>query len=97
MTGKILHRDISENNIIISDRDKADGFSGILIDLDLAKEVHSGRSGARHQTGTMEFMAIDVLRQADHTYRHDSKIVFLRTYMDLRVSRTGKRVWVQAR
>ncbi|OJD17655.1 hypothetical protein AJ78_02246 [Emergomyces pasteurianus Ep9510] len=53
----ILHRDISENNIIITDPDKADGHSGMLIDLDLAKEVGSERSGARHQTGTMDFMA----------------------------------------
>ncbi|SLM36384.1 protein [Lasallia pustulata] len=53
--GKILHRDISENNIIITDPKEADGFTGMLIDADLAKEIGSGRSGARHQTGTMEF------------------------------------------
>ncbi|EDN02501.1 predicted protein [Histoplasma mississippiense (nom. inval.)] len=52
-------------------QDQADGHSGMLIDLDLAKEVGSGRSGARHQTGTMEFMAIEVLLNIDHTYRHD--------------------------
>lgn len=66
----ILHRDISENNIIITDL-KKDGFSGMLIDLDLAKELGSGRSGARCRTGAMEFMAIEVLRDTDHTYRHD--------------------------
>ncbi|EQL28197.1 hypothetical protein BDFG_09031 [Blastomyces dermatitidis ATCC 26199] len=71
LDGNILHRDISENNIIITDPEKADGHSGMLIDLDLAKEVGSGRSGARHQTGTMEFMAIEVLLNIDHTYRHD--------------------------
>ena len=43
----------------------------MLIDLDLAKVLGSGRSGARHQTGTMEFMAIEVLQGIDHTYRHD--------------------------
>lgn len=69
--GKILHRDISENNIIITDPKEADGFTGMLIDVDLAKEIGSGRSGARHQTGTMEFMAIQVLRGVAHTYRHD--------------------------
>lgn len=41
----------------------------MLIDLDLAKAIGSGRSGARHQTGTMEFMAIEVLLGIDHTYR----------------------------
>lgn len=71
VTGKILHRDISENNIIITDPEKANGFSGMLIDLDLGKEVSAGCSGARHQTGTMEFMAIQVLRKVAHTYRHD--------------------------
>lgn len=74
--GKILHRDISENNIIITDPREADGFKGILIDEDLAKEIDSGRSGARHQTGTMEFMAIEVLQRVAHTYRHDLESFF---------------------
>ncbi|EQL32563.1 hypothetical protein BDFG_05299 [Blastomyces dermatitidis ATCC 26199] len=76
LDGNILHRDISENNIIITDPGKADGHSGMLIDLDLAKEVGSERSGARHQTGTMEFMAIEVLLNIDHTYRHDLESFF---------------------
>ncbi|KAK3177211.1 hypothetical protein OEA41_008540 [Lepraria neglecta] len=74
--GKILHRDISENNIIITDPKEADGFTGILIDQDLAKEIGSGPSGARHQTGTMEFMAIEVLRLVSHSYRHDLESFF---------------------
>lgn len=73
--GNILHRDISENNIIITDL-KKDGFSGMLIDLDLAKELGSGRSGARCRTGAMEFMAVEVLRDTDHTYRHDLESFF---------------------
>jgi serine/threonine protein kinase len=71
-----LHRDISENNIIITDPKEADGFTGMLIDEDLAKEIGSGRSGARHQTGTMEFMAIQVLQRVAHTYRHDLESFF---------------------
>ena len=74
--GGILHRDISENNIIITDPKQADGFMGMLIDLDLAKVLHSERSGARHQTGTMEFMAIQVLQGVAHTYRHDLESFF---------------------
>lgn len=74
--GKSLHRDISENNVIITDPKKADGLTGMLIDLELAKEVGSGPSGARHQTGTMEFMAIEVLRRVSHTYRHDLESFF---------------------
>ncbi|OAA34135.1 serine/threonine-protein kinase Sgk2 [Beauveria brongniartii RCEF 3172] len=76
LKGRILHRDISSNNIIITSPEKADGFKGMLIDLDLAKERDSGPSGARHQTGTVQFMAIEVLRGVDHTYRHDLESFF---------------------
>ncbi|EEH18170.2 hypothetical protein PABG_00733 [Paracoccidioides brasiliensis Pb03] len=76
LDGNILHRDISENNIIITDPDKADGHSGMLIDLDLAKEVDSGRSGAQHRTGTLEFTEIEVLLNIDHTYWHDLESFF---------------------
>ncbi len=34
------------------------------------------RTGGRHMTGTMEFMAIDVLRGVEHTYRHDLESFF---------------------
>ncbi|KJZ70169.1 hypothetical protein HIM_10429 [Hirsutella minnesotensis 3608] len=74
--GNILHRDISSNNIIITKPEMADGYKGMLIDLDLAKVADTGPSGARHRTGTMQFMAVEVLRQADHTYRHDLESFF---------------------
>lgn len=76
--GNILHRDISSNNIIITNHKTADGdgFRGMLIDLDLAKVRDGGPSGARHQTGTMQFMAIEVLQGVDHTYRHDLESFF---------------------
>ncbi|KAG9249704.1 serine/threonine-protein kinase Sgk2 [Emericellopsis atlantica] len=76
VTGNILHRDISSNNIIITKPEMAGGFKGMLIDLDLAKVRDSGPSGARHQTGTMQFMAVEVLRMVDHTYRHDLESFF---------------------
>ncbi|EHK41528.1 hypothetical protein TRIATDRAFT_181068, partial [Trichoderma atroviride IMI 206040] len=76
VTGNILHRDISSNNIIITDPATADGFKGMLIDLGLAKIRDSGPSGARQQTGTMQFMAVEVLRMVDHTYRHDLESFF---------------------
>ncbi|KJZ69638.1 hypothetical protein HIM_10977 [Hirsutella minnesotensis 3608] len=75
LKGNILHRDISENNIIITERETT-GHTGMLIDLDLAKELGSGRSGARCRTGTMEFMAIEVLLGISHTYRHDLESFF---------------------
>ncbi|KAI9770965.1 MAG: hypothetical protein M1840_002669 [Geoglossum simile] len=74
--GKILHRDVSVNNVIIADAESGEGPRGMLIDLDLAKELGSGPSGARHRTGTMEFMAIEVLKRKAHTYRHDLESFF---------------------
>ncbi|CZR65577.1 uncharacterized protein PAC_15477 [Phialocephala subalpina] len=74
--GKILHRDISENNIIITDRTVEEDSEGRLIDLDLAKELDSMPSGASHRTGTMQFMAIEVLQGKGHTYRHDLESFF---------------------
>ncbi|KAL8788263.1 MAG: hypothetical protein Q9213_001783 [Squamulea squamosa] len=88
MKGKILHRDISENNIIITDPKEAGGFTGMLIDEDLAKEIGSGRSGARHQTGTMEFMAIQVLQRVAHTYRHD-----LESFLYVLLWMCARRAW----
>ncbi|KAK0709610.1 hypothetical protein B0T26DRAFT_814228 [Lasiosphaeria miniovina] len=70
IAGNILHRDISSNNIIITESKTKNDFKGMLIDLDLAKVRDSGPSGARHQTGTIQFMGVEVLRKADHTYRH---------------------------
>lgn len=48
----------------------------MLIDVDLAKEVGTGRTGALHQTGTMEFMSIQVQRKVALTYRHDLESSF---------------------
>ena len=74
--GKILYRDISENNIIITEAATTGDPKGMLIDLDLAKELDSLPSGASHRTGTMQFMAIEVLQEKGHTYRHDLESVF---------------------
>ncbi|KAL1972135.1 hypothetical protein VTN31DRAFT_7354 [Thermomyces dupontii] len=75
LDGKILHRDISESNIIITDREKT-GFAGMLIDMDLAKELDQGRSDVPRPIGTTQFMAIQVLLNEDHTYRHDLESFF---------------------
>ena len=74
--GKILHRDISLNNIIITRPETADGFKGMLIDLNLVKVKDSGLSGARYQTGIMQFMVVEVLRMADYTYCYNLKLFF---------------------
>lgn len=74
--GRILHRDISENNIIITDHAVEGDPIGRLIDHDLVKELDGVPSGASHRTGTMQFMAIDVLQGKGHTYRHDLESMF---------------------
>ncbi|KKF96707.1 Protein kinase domain protein [Ceratocystis platani] len=76
VNGKILHRDISPANIIITNPETANGFKGMFIDLDLAKVRDSEPSGARHRTGTMQFMTVEVLRKMGHTYRHDLESFF---------------------
>ncbi|RMZ86345.1 hypothetical protein DV736_g6434, partial [Chaetothyriales sp. CBS 134916] len=80
----ILHRDISMNNIIITDPNEADRYSGMLIDMDMATRIGPDRvnegSGAGQITGTLEFMAIEALRSMNrdiqHTYRHDLESFF---------------------
>ncbi|KAG6074484.1 hypothetical protein E4U15_006122 [Claviceps sp. LM218 group G6] len=71
MQSGILHGDISVNNIIMTEPAKADGYKGMLIDLDLAHDITKDPSGRRHRTGTIEFMAAGVLLGEQHTYRHD--------------------------
>ncbi|KAK6365863.1 hypothetical protein LTR64_008699 [Lithohypha guttulata] len=85
---KILHRDVSYGNIILTDPDQNDGCSGMLIDYDLAVQIGAdGRnetSGEKNMTGTLEYMAIEILEGAvrketagiDHTYRHDLESFF---------------------
>lgn len=72
----MLHRDISENNITITDLREADGFTDMLMDEDLAKETESGRSVARHRTRTMGLMAIEALPRIAHTYWHNLESFF---------------------
>lgn len=72
----ILHRDISENNITITEAATEGDPKGTLIDLDLVKELDSLPSGASHLTGTMQFMAIEVLQGKGHTYWHDLESFF---------------------
>jgi hypothetical protein len=38
--------------------------------------LNSGLSGARYRTGTMEFMAIEVLEGRAYTYRYDLESFF---------------------
>lgn len=62
--------------MIIVDHPAEGDPKGRLIDFDLAKELGSIPSGASHRTGTMQFMAIEVLQGNGHTYRHDLESFF---------------------
>lgn len=67
---------------------EAGGFSGMLIDLDLAVRVDKAgkdeQTEAHAMTGTLEFIAIELLeatlttetRRLEHTYRHDLESFF---------------------
>ncbi|KAK7453968.1 hypothetical protein VKT23_011480 [Stygiomarasmius scandens] len=76
---RILHRDISMQNIMV--RRVGDKTYGVLNDLDLASEL-TKRQGAssKHRTGTRPFMARELLRPGSsgtrHLYRHDLESIF---------------------
>ncbi|KAH8799042.1 hypothetical protein F5884DRAFT_687080, partial [Xylogone sp. PMI_703] len=73
---KIFHRDVSKNNIIITELVTKGDSRGRLINLDLAKELDITPSGASHRTGTIRFITIEVLEGKGYTYRHDLKSFF---------------------
>ncbi|CAD6501847.1 BgTH12-02093 [Blumeria graminis f. sp. triticale] len=86
MDSKILHRDISTNNIMLTDPKLNDGCHGVLIDLDLAISLSddSCSADAKLLTGTMEFIALGILdahanptgNGVVHSYRHDLESFF---------------------
>ncbi|KAF1819704.1 uncharacterized protein K489DRAFT_412416 [Dissoconium aciculare CBS 342.82] len=87
LDGHIIHRDVSQWNIIITDPSENDGLSGALIDLELGAVVEKGqnvRTGLKRMTGTLKYMAIEVLElgmsgarpDLEHTYRHDLESFF---------------------
>ena len=73
---KILHQDVSAQNIIITDAQREGNPNGILIDLDAAMNVADGPRTPGEVTGTRPFMAIGILRRRRHTYRHDLESFF---------------------
>ncbi|KAG5649498.1 hypothetical protein H0H81_003462 [Sphagnurus paluster] len=82
MQGRVLHRDLSENNLMFDHTD-GDIIKGILNDWDMASYVDENDeiqlSTATHRTGTVPFMARDLLVAGDpppHLYRHDLESFF---------------------
>jgi hypothetical protein len=82
--GRILHRDISINNIMISESGRKDGYKGFLIDLDLALELGPqpvAACGAPERTGTFEFLSIEAL-ESDPTSSSAFRRDFRHCYYD---------------
>lgn len=78
-TGKFLHRDISDRNLLWKWSSKHRRSLGILNDWDLASDVIPLGPHAKHRTGTGPFMALDLLADDDpptHLYRHDLESLF---------------------
>ncbi|KAH9008067.1 hypothetical protein EDB84DRAFT_1572373 [Lactarius hengduanensis] len=78
----VLHRDISANNILLTECPRFEG--GLLIDWDLCKMVDPGdpmAGGARQstRTGTWQFMAADLIEnpKINQTFIHDIESAFL--------------------
>ena len=73
--GKILHRDLSENNLMFKSHEGRS--KGIVNDWDMGSHLDNAGevplSAARHRTGTIPFMARDLLvdNPPPHLYRHD--------------------------
>ncbi|TFK21746.1 hypothetical protein FA15DRAFT_548134, partial [Coprinopsis marcescibilis] len=75
-TGQVLHRDLSENNLMVNRME--DGTSkGVLNDWDMATRIDSNTqdpgSSPQSRTGTLPFMACELLlnKPPPHFYRHD--------------------------
>ncbi|KAJ4228168.1 hypothetical protein NW759_004248 [Fusarium solani] len=69
--GGILHRDISTGNIIIPDIEIEGEPRGMLIDLDLSKEVADLSATSEQVVGTKPFMSIDLMKHGQHSCLHD--------------------------
>ncbi|KAF2416895.1 hypothetical protein EJ08DRAFT_553285, partial [Tothia fuscella] len=71
LDGQKLHRDMLDNNIIITKQKKDGDSRGRLND-----RISEKSSTLAQVVGTMEFMAIEVLEGKSHTYRHDLESFF---------------------
>ncbi|KAG6828054.1 hypothetical protein H0H92_009515 [Tricholoma furcatifolium] len=80
--GRVLHRDLSDNNLTVFRPLKDGKKKGILNDWDMASFVDDNNeiplSHATHRTGTVPFMARDLLTKTPpaHLYRHDLESFF---------------------
>jgi len=76
---RVLHRDLSEGNLMFRHIDGK--VYGVLNDFDLSSSVDRLKDGpsSNHRTGTKPFMAVDLLNKrwnGGHMYRHDLESLF---------------------
>ncbi|UPK92803.1 hypothetical protein LCI18_003738 [Fusarium solani-melongenae] len=71
LDGKVPHRDIPSHNIILAEVKREGEPWGVLIDLDLSMELAVGPARPGEIMGTKAFMAIDVMKRRQHTYRQN--------------------------
>lgn len=71
-TANILHRDISDGNILILEVTR----KGLLIDFDIAMDLSKNTPTGNSIGGTGEFMAAGLMNKDPHTYRHDLEAFF---------------------
>ncbi|KAI1168764.1 hypothetical protein F5B18DRAFT_596526 [Nemania serpens] len=69
--GRILHRDITHEHILITTPEKDGDPRGILIDLDNAIDLDNSPGSASDRVGTKLFMGIGRMMGGIHRYRHD--------------------------
>ena len=87
-THGVLHRDVSYGNIMLLPSPK----DGMLIDFDLAIAANRSSVSAHRRTGTIEFMAVELLLGDDvvHGPRHDiESFLYVLLMIAIRYSRGG--------
>ena len=95
-----IHRDISSANIMIP-FEGATGPAGIIIDFDMSRKVDVGDAGGQERTGTVWYMAVDILVNSNkspiHHVLHDMESVFWVAFLDgLKRSNTVKgELWLE--
>ncbi|KAK0460331.1 hypothetical protein IW261DRAFT_296014 [Armillaria novae-zelandiae] len=73
---KILHQDISMANVMYRKRPSDNKVYGVLNDFDIS--FSQTEAASLHRTGTLPYMAHDLLGQSDigHLYRHDVETLY---------------------
>ncbi|KAI0073812.1 hypothetical protein K474DRAFT_1710404 [Panus rudis PR-1116 ss-1] len=79
MKARILHRDVSSNNILISSSDAPAGEGrGLLNDWDVAHKIEPGSTVRPSRAGTWRFMSMELLynKEKDHEIVDDLESMF---------------------